>query len=60
MVAGSSMFAMNTPALFNSIPALYDQCSCQISSSPGDDLMVFIVSVPAPLRVPFCMIATRG
>ena len=49
IVAGSSMFAMNTPGLFCSIPALYDQCSCQMSSSPGDDRIVFIASTSRAL-----------
>src|SRR4029453_19362534 len=60
VVAASSTFAMNTPALFCSMPAPKDQCSCQMSSRPGDDRMVGIACVPAPLRVPFCITATRG
>src|SRR5260221_665089 len=56
----SSTLAMNTPALFCSIPAPYPQCSCQISSSPGEVRIVGIACVPAPLRVPFCITATRG
>ena len=54
------MLAMKTPALFCSTPAPYPQCSCQMSSSPGDVRIVGIVCVPAPLRVPFCITATRG
>ena len=42
IVALSSTFAMKTPALFCSMPAPYDQCSCQMSSSPGDVRMVGI------------------
>jgi hypothetical protein len=33
---------MKTPALFCSIPALYDQWSCQMSSRPGDERIVGI------------------
>ena len=51
---------MKTPALFCSIPALKAQCSCQMSSRPGDVRSVGIVCAPAPLRVPFCITATRG
>ena len=60
VVAASSTFAMKTPALFCSMPAPYDQCSCQMSSRPGDDRIVVIAERAAPLRVPFCITATRG
>src|SRR3954447_1537421 len=60
IVAGSSMLAMKSPGLFNSIPALYDQCNCHRSSNPGEVRIVLMASTPPPLRVPFCMMATRG
>ncbi len=51
---------MKSPGTVYSCPLSIEKCSCQRSSSPGDEWMILIASGCPPLRVPLFMIATRG
>src|SRR5262249_14106363 len=56
----SRPLAMNIPGTVYSWPLSCEKCSCQRSSRPGDEWMIFIASGWPPLRVPLLRIATRG
>ena len=56
----STVFAINIPGTVYSCPLSCEKCSCQMSSSPGEEKRTFIESGCPPLRVQLLMIAARG
>ena len=59
IVALSSTLAMKVAGRL-SRPALYDQCNCHTSSSPGEAKSPLNTSGAPPFRVPLFITATRG